>query len=48
MKIDLFTHFFPKRYLQEFIEGGYAGKDIWKRARSVAAIADLGPSGRVL
>ena len=48
MKIDLFTHFFPKRYLQEFIEGGYAGKDIGKRVRNVATIADLDARFRVM
>jgi len=48
MKIDLFTHFFPKRYLEEFIEGGYAGKDIGKRVRNVATIADLDARFRVM
>src|SRR5215469_16710204 len=48
MKIDLFTHFFPKRYLQEFIEVGYAGKDIGKRVRNVATIADLDARFRVM
>src|SRR5215471_2691721 len=48
MKIDLFNHFFPKRFLDEFINTGYAGKDIGKRVRNVPTIADLDARFRVM
>jgi len=48
MKIDLFNHFFPKRFLEEFIDGGYAGKDIGKRVRNVPTIGDLDARFRVM
>ena len=48
MKIDLFNHFFPKRFFKEFIESGFAGKDIGKRVRNVPTIADLDARFRVM
>ena len=48
MKIDLFNHFFPKRYCDEFIKSGYAGKDIGKRVQNVPTIADLDARFRVM
>jgi predicted TIM-barrel fold metal-dependent hydrolase len=48
MKIDLFNHFFPKRFFNEYIESGFAGKDIGKRVRNVPTIADLDARFRVM
>jgi uncharacterized protein len=48
MKIDLFTHFFPKRFADEFVRSGFVGKDIGKRVQNVATIADLDARFRVM
>ena len=40
MKIDLFNHFFPKRYFDQFIDTGGI-RDIGKRVRNIQAIHDL-------
>jgi uncharacterized protein len=48
MKIDLFNHFFPPRYARDVIEAGLAGKDMGKRVRNVATIADLDARFRVM
>ena len=40
MKIDLFNHFFPKRYFEQFIDTGGI-RDIGKRVRNIQAIHDL-------
>ena len=48
MKIDLFNHFFPKRFFKDYIESGFAGKDIGKRVRNVPTIADLDARFRVM
>ena len=40
MKIDLFNHFFPQRYFQQFIDTGGI-RDIGKRVRNIRAIHDL-------
>ena len=48
MKIDLFNHFFPKRYFTEFIDSGLVGKDMGKRVRNVPTIADLDARFRVM
>src|SRR5258708_31243838 len=40
MKIDLFNHFFPKRYYDRFIDAGGI-QDIGKRVRNIQAIHDL-------
>src|SRR5690242_20792315 len=48
MKIDLFNHFFPKRYFEEFIASGFVGKDMGKRVRNVPTIADLEARFRVM
>ena len=48
MKIDLFNHFFPKSFYQNFILKGAAGKDIGKRVQNVATIADLDARFRVM
>ena len=47
MKIDLFNHFFPKRYFDEFINvPGH--KDIGKRVQNVPTIANLDARFRVM
>jgi len=43
MKIDLFNHFFPKRYCDEFINVPGL-KDIGKRVQNVPTIANLDDS----
>ena len=48
MKIDLFTHFFPKRFADEFVRSGFVGKDIGKRVQNVSTIADLDARFRVM
>src|SRR5260370_476511 len=48
MKIDLFNHFFPKRYFEEFIDSGFVGKDMGKRVRNVPTISDLDARFRVM
>src|SRR5580693_5828817 len=40
MKIDLFNHFFPKRYFDQFIDTGGI-RDIGKRVRNIQAIHDV-------
>src|SRR5579884_1168005 len=40
MKIDLFNHFFPRRFFEEFIDTGGI-RDIGKRVRNIQAIHDL-------
>ena len=42
MRIDAFTHFFPKRYFD--LMGEVAGNmgDMFRRARAIPAIHDLG------
>lgn len=48
MKIDLFNHFFPKRFYEEYILKGSGGKDIGKRVQNVPTIADLEARFRVM
>lgn len=40
LKIDIFNHFFPKRYFEQFIDTGGI-RDIGKRVRNIQAIHDL-------
>src|ERR1700683_3750158 len=40
MKIDVFNHFFPKRYYEQFIDTGGI-RDIGKRVRNIEAIHDV-------
>jgi len=47
MKIDLFNHFFPKRYCDEFINVPGL-KDIGKRVQNVPTIANLEARFRVM
>ena len=41
MKIDIFNHLFPKRFYEQFIAKGAAGKDMGKRVQNIATIVDL-------
>ena len=41
MKIDIFNHLFPKRYFDQYIAGGVAGKDMGKRVTHIETIVDL-------
>jgi predicted TIM-barrel fold metal-dependent hydrolase len=46
MKIDIFTHFFPKAFREKYITAGM--KDIGKRVQNVPTIADLDARFRVM
>ena len=48
MKIDVFNHFFPKRFYEDFILKGSGGKDMGKRVQNVPTIADLDARFRVM
>jgi predicted TIM-barrel fold metal-dependent hydrolase len=48
MKIDIFNHFFPKRYFDEYINLGASLKDLGKRVQSMPTIADLDARFRVM
>jgi uncharacterized protein len=41
MKIDIFNHLYPRRFFEQFIADGAAGKDMGKRVANVATIVDL-------
>jgi uncharacterized protein len=41
LKIDLFNHFFPKRFWEEFLTFGSSLKDMGKRVRNIPGIFDL-------
>src|SRR5689334_657120 len=48
MKIDIFNHFFPRRFFDEYINGPNGPKDIGKRVREAATIVDLDARFRVM
>ncbi len=48
MKIDIFNHFFPRRFFDEFINVGTVLKDMGKRVRNIPSIVDLDSRFRVL
>lgn len=48
MKIDIFNHFFPKKYFDEFINVGSRLKDMGKRVQNVPTGADLDARFRVM
>jgi aminocarboxymuconate-semialdehyde decarboxylase len=48
MKIDIFNHFFPKKYFDKYIAGGAGGKDMGKRVLNIATIMDLDRRFRAL
>lgn len=41
MKIDIFNHIFPRRFFDDFINMGSAGKDMGKRVQNIQTIVDL-------
>jgi uncharacterized protein len=41
VKIDIFNHLYPRRFFDEYIAGGAAGKDMGKRVENIATIVDL-------
>jgi aminocarboxymuconate-semialdehyde decarboxylase len=41
MKIDIFNHLYPRRFFQQFIADGAAGKDMGKRVANIPTIVDL-------
>jgi predicted TIM-barrel fold metal-dependent hydrolase len=41
VKIDIFNHLYPRRFFDEYIAGGAAGKDMGKRVSNIATIVDL-------
>jgi predicted TIM-barrel fold metal-dependent hydrolase len=47
MKIDIFNHFFPKRFFDEFVVNS-GRKDLGKRVQNVPTIADLDARFRVM
>jgi predicted TIM-barrel fold metal-dependent hydrolase len=48
MKIDIFNHFFPRRFFDEYINTPSGPKDIGKRVREAATIVDLGARFKVM
>src|SRR2546427_4947346 len=48
MKIDIFNHFFPKEFFDNYINAGAGGKDIGKRVQNIATIMDLDKRFRIL
>ncbi len=48
MKIDIFTHFFPKRFCDDYITNDNRLKDIGKRVKNMPTIADLDARFRVM
>ncbi|HTS49568.1 MAG TPA: amidohydrolase family protein [Bryobacteraceae bacterium] len=48
MKIDLFNHFFPKRFFEEFVHLGAAFKDMGKRVQNIPSLHDLDARFRVM
>jgi len=41
LKIDLFNHFFPRRFWEEFLQSSYGLKDMGKRVSKIPGIYDL-------
>src|SRR5574337_1278070 len=48
MKIDLFNHFFPKRFTDEYVKTGVVGHDIGKRVSNIPTLVDLDARFRVM
>lgn len=48
MKIDIFNHFFPRRFFDQFISSCSGLKDIGKRVQNIPAIVDLDARFRVM
>jgi predicted TIM-barrel fold metal-dependent hydrolase len=41
VKIDVFNHFYPRRFFDEYINGGASFKDMGKRVQNLPTIVDL-------
>jgi predicted TIM-barrel fold metal-dependent hydrolase len=48
MKIDLFNHFFPKRFTDQYVKTGLVGQDIGKRVSNIPTLTDLDARFRVM
>jgi aminocarboxymuconate-semialdehyde decarboxylase len=48
VKIDIFNHFYPKRFFDEYINVGASFKDMGKRVQAIATIHDLDARFRAL
>jgi predicted TIM-barrel fold metal-dependent hydrolase len=48
MKIDIFNHFYPKRFFDTFIAGADGVKDMGKRVRNIPTLIDLEARFRVM
>jgi predicted TIM-barrel fold metal-dependent hydrolase len=48
MKIDIFNHFFPKKFYDRYIDLGDKGKDIAKRVQNILHIKDLDARFKVM
>jgi aminocarboxymuconate-semialdehyde decarboxylase len=48
MKIDIFNHFFPKKYFDTYVDKGSDLKDMGKRVQSIRNIMDLDNRFRVM
>jgi predicted TIM-barrel fold metal-dependent hydrolase len=48
MKIDIFTHIFPKPYFDKMVSVAPTGKDMHKRVRNIPAIVDLEERFRIM
>ena len=48
MKIDIFNHFFPKRFFDDFVDVGSGFKDMGKRVQNIGTAFDLDQRLRVM
>ena len=48
MKLDIFTHIFPKAYYDRMLEVAPNGKDMHKRVREIPSIVDLDARFRIM
>ena len=48
MKIDIFNHFFPERFFDEFINVGSGGGSALKRVQNVQTLTDLDARFRLM
>ena len=48
MKIDIFNHFFPKKYFDTYVDVGSDLKDMGKRVQNIRNIMDLDQRFKVM
>ena len=48
MKLDIFNHFFPKKFYQRMLEVSPKGRDMQKRVREIPCIVDLDERFRIM